>query len=99
MCSPAEIASKRAYACRQKTEKREWVNAYKLQKGCIDCGYNAHPAALEFDHLPEYGPRQITVSKLATAFTSIKALLVEIAKCEVVCANCHNIRTENRRKG
>jgi hypothetical protein len=28
------------------------IHAYQLEKGCIDCGFNKHPAALEFDHLP-----------------------------------------------
>ena len=30
---------------------RRWLDAYKLSIGCIDCGYNAHHAALHFDHV------------------------------------------------
>ena len=26
------------------------INKYKMNKGCIDCGYNKHPKALCFDH-------------------------------------------------
>lgn len=75
----------------------ERMNAYKLEVGCVDCGYKGHFAALEFDHLPGH-TRLNTVSSL-TANRSWKTLLKEVAKCELVCANCHNIRTYNRRKG
>lgn len=75
---------------------RQQVAEYKLSVGCVDCGYNAHPEALEFDHLP--GADKITaVSKMY--FTSRPdELWAEIAKCELVCANCHRIRTYNRRR-
>lgn len=26
------------------------LDALKLEAGCVDCGYNKHPAALHFDH-------------------------------------------------
>jgi hypothetical protein len=37
---------------RRYKQQREIVDAYKISKGCADCGYNTHPAALDFDHLP-----------------------------------------------
>jgi hypothetical protein len=65
---------------------------YKLERGCQDCGYREHPAALEFDHV--IGTKVANVSML---LGQEKKLWEEVAKCEVVCANCHNIRTHNRR--
>jgi hypothetical protein len=79
-------------------ERRALVDRIKVERGCADCGFNAHPHALEFDHLP--GTRKIdTVARLATTRprSPIDGLLAEIAKCEVVCANCHAIRTAGRR--
>jgi hypothetical protein len=69
-----------------------WVVAYKLEKGCADCGYRAHHAALDFDHTK--GKTQ-NIGNMR----SIPAIIAEIEKhkCEVVCANCHRIRTVNRR--
>jgi len=32
---------------REALKRHLWLNAYKLEKGCIDCGYNAHAVALE----------------------------------------------------
>ena len=70
--------------------------AIKLERGCADCGYNQAAAALDFDHLPG------TVKVFSIAQASGRTwptVLEEIAKCEVVCANCHRIRTAKRRYG
>ena len=75
----------------------ERLSAYKLEVGCVDCGYRQHAAALEFDHLPGV-IRCGTVSYLA-GNEPWRVALAEIAKCEVVCSNCHSIRTFNRKKG
>lgn len=73
--------------------KREYVGALKLERGCTDCGYAAHPAALDFDHLP--GTIKVRDIKQGQQL-GWQALLNEIDKCEVVCANCHRIRTYER---
>ena len=67
----------------------------KMSRGCADCGYRAHSAALDFDHLPGCD-KHATVARLARR-GSVERLLAEIAKCEVVCANCHRVRTATRR--
>lgn len=74
--------------------KKKYVDEYKMKHGCSDCGYNAHPAALDFDHLP--GTVKVRDIKSGQQLGWL-ALLAEIAKCEVVCANCHRIRTAIRR--
>lgn len=73
------------------------INQIKLERGCTDCGYRLHPAALHFDHLP--GTIKYKNIAQMTSNTSLKVLMAEIAKCEVVCANCHAIRTAKRRNG
>ena len=61
--------------------------------GCVDCGYNAHPAALEFDHLPGADKK----FELALGHSrGVDAIRLELAKCECVCANCHRVRTTKR---
>lgn len=67
------------------------VRDIKLARGCKDCGYCGHPDALEFDHLRD---KKFTI---AEGRRNVDKLLEEIEKCEVVCANCHRIRTANRR--
>jgi hypothetical protein len=75
----------------------EYIAVIKLERGCVDCGFNLWPEALEFDHLPGT-TKLFNVSDVTRR--SDKALLdAEIAKCEVVCSNCHKHRTARRRVG
>ena len=85
----------RSYVKGKRVKFREFIQKAKTDKGCIDCGYNAHPAALDFDHLPGTEKR-FTIGAFGSNY-SRAALLEEMAKCEIVCANCHRIRTANRR--
>lgn len=69
---------------------KQFLAQYKLEKGCQDCGYNKHRTALDFDHVTGDKKFNLAFSK---SITQAKA---EIKKCEVVCSNCHRIRTYNR---
>ena len=62
---------------------------------CTDCKQMFPPYVMEFDHVR--GRKFKPVSTLAKV-GSVQALLDEIAKCDLVCANCHAIRTHNRRQ-
>lgn len=64
----------------------------KIKSGCMDCGYNEHPYVLDFDHVR--GKKIGSICSLRNR--SWEIIEAEIAKCEVVCANCHRIRTLNR---
>jgi hypothetical protein len=58
---------------------------------CVDCG-EADPLVLEFDHL---GAKNFNIAK-GLRDRQWQAVLDEIAKCDVVCANCHRRRTALR---
>jgi len=58
---------------------------------CTDCG-EGDPLVLEFDHV---GEKSFDVGK-GIRDRSWQSVLDEIAKCEVVCANCHRRRTVRR---
>ena len=85
------VAVKRAERC---AEARDWVNNYKMERGCTDCGYAVHPHALDLDHLPQYEKLFTVADQMHRHIDSVKA---EVSKCEVVCANCHRIRTAERK--
>lgn len=78
---------------KRRMERMDFVSAYKLEKGCLDCGYNEYAIALQFDHVR--GEKVGNISDLLTSTWDI--LLEEINKCEVVCANCHHVRTMTER--
>ncbi len=60
-------------------------------KSCTDCGIN-DKRVLEFDHL---GNKTAGISTKMGNW-SWERILTEIAKCEIVCCNCHRIRTLTR---
>jgi len=62
---------------------------------CADCG-DEHPwYVMQFDHVR--GTKRSDVSTLVSHACGLATIKAEIAKCEVVCANCHATRTHNRR--
>jgi hypothetical protein len=66
------------------------VHAYLTDKRCEFCGFS-DIRALQFDHVR--GVKRNSVSALANIGASWASILIEIAKCRVLCANCHAIRT------
>ncbi len=81
---------------RRAKDDRGYFQCVKVERGCTDCGYSADPVALDFDHLPGTTKKY----RIACMAGMSRALIdAEIAKCEVVCANCHRIRTAQRLKG
>lgn len=65
---------------------------YKSGKPCADCENSFEPCAMDFDHVA--GEKLCNVSKMSAY--SIKEIEAEIAKCELVCSNCHRVRSYNR---
>ena len=64
---------------------------YWRENPCTDCG-ETDPLVLEFDHLAD---KAFDISR-ALPDRSWQSILAEIAKCQVVCANCHRRRTARR---
>ena len=62
---------------------------------CHDCGGKFHPACFDFDHI-EPSEKSANVSQLCGS--SFDRAMQEAAKCELVCANCHRIRTTKSEK-
>ena len=76
--------------------RRVLIDQMKLQAGCADCGYDKEAVALDFDHLvPSEKKFNISQSIIRQPWESV---LAEIAKCQVVCSNCHRVREHNRRE-
>lgn len=68
----------------------------ELKSGpCTDCGKHFPPIAMDFDHVR--GQKTANVSSLY--FAPAETVMEEIAKCELVCACCHRIRTERNYHG
>lgn len=57
---------------------------------CTDCGKRYPHYVMDFDHV--FGEKKYNIGNMVNLL-STRLLNEEIDKCEVVCANCHRIRT------
>jgi Zn finger protein HypA/HybF involved in hydrogenase expression len=88
------MLSKAKEAIRQ--SRRIIIDNMKLQAGCQDCGYAENAVALDFDHIPGNGTKRFNISQSILSH-DWDVVLAEIAKCQIVCSNCHRVREANRR--
>lgn len=70
------------------------IRELKSTTPCSDCHIIYPYYVMDFDHV---GKKTAEVSRLISNGCG-KRVLKEIKECELVCANCHRIRTYNRRK-
>lgn len=88
------MPSDREYRKRRYARRKAWLNLMKLERGCDRCGYRTSPAALDWDHKPGV----VKSFQISQAWSrSEEAILAEIEKCRLVCANCHREDSQERR--
>lgn len=83
-------------AARKKSQRknREWLRKRKEASPCTDCGSFFPHYIMEWDHLPGHDKHRNVSSMCNMGRDKIEQ---EMAKCELVCANCHRVRTHERR--
>ena len=94
-------ASNKEYyvAKRQRLREKHRHEIQRLKdKPCADCGGRFPYYVMDFDHLPGFEKKE-GVANMRHRTASWKAVLEEIAKCELVCSNCHRARTWQRKYG
>lgn len=81
-------------------ELRRYMVSVKAAATCPDCvavGMDGRwPAeVMQFDHVPERGAKLGTINEFVTSRDEA-GMLAEMAKCDIVCANHHAMRTKAR---
>ena len=66
----------------------------KTENPCQDCNQFYPSVAMHFDHVR--GKKKFNIGYAISTDISWNRILDEIAKCDVICANCHSIRTWSR---
>lgn len=92
--TPEQQQKTREASRAQSLKIQKWLDEYKLTRGCADCGYNAYPEALQFDH---EGPKTANIGELRTSIARIQAE-IDRGQCVVRCANCHAVITRRRKR-
>ena len=87
--SPEKISIKK-----QKEALARYLKEVKEKNPCMDCKISYPYYMMDFDHVR--GKKQANVAELINTLSK-KRIDTEIAKCEVVCSNCHRSRTYMRK--
>ena len=82
----------RDYANEHAAHRRAQLIELKEGKPCADCGQVFHHVCMDWDHVR--GEKLMNVSQMVNR--AWDQVLAEIEKCELVCANCHRLRTWRR---
>lgn len=73
-------------------QERKLILVTEFGNKCQDCGFTGPPFMFDFDHRnPEEKER------LVGHFRSLEKMRKEAEKCDLVCANCHRLRTHKQR--
>lgn len=88
--SPKEKDRLSKKKARQIHENRQLLKKLK-NVPCMDCGQSYPSFVMDFDHR-DPSKKKFSVGSAVRDHT-LDAIMKEIEKCDVVCANCHRIRT------
>lgn len=106
-CKNARYVDSLHYSCRLcvavrnkrvKQENSGWVKKYKENSPCADCNVKYAYYVMDFDHIDPAKKKFMIGRAVSTGGKSLKIIRKEIEKCDLVCANCHRIRTHKFRK-
>jgi hypothetical protein len=93
--TPEGRAKKRAANARWRKSMQEWYHELKETLSCARCGFDRAPA-LQFHHR-EGGTKELNLGEVIAQGWGKQRILDEVAKCEVLCANCHLIHHADER--
>jgi hypothetical protein len=79
---------------RRRLDMQDRNDAIKLSLGCSDCGWSEWARGLDWDHVR--GRKVSTIAILIANGRPWPEVLEEMEKCDLVCANCHRMRTVER---
>lgn len=82
-------ARARTHTVKQRKILREAISAAK-NVPCVDCNRRFPVICMDFDHLEN---KKFNIADMPRSVVSLKTLMAEIEKCDVVCACCHRVRT------
>lgn|SRR6267154_2044277 len=78
-----------------KHSRQEYIRNLKSVP-CKDCNKSFPWYCMDFDHIPERGPKLFDISNFCSRQMAWQKLDAEIAKCDIVCGCCHRIRSRQR---
>lgn len=88
-CNDCRLLVNRKY----KSHNSDLVKRWKMLKGCALCDFKAeHSVQLDLDHIIPRKSKTYHKQAINTSWSK-KRLKEELSKCQVLCANCHRLKT------
>jgi hypothetical protein len=91
-CDTCYVARK----AERRREIRQWLNDLKGTMKCERCPVTDF-RCLDFHHHSD--DKEFNIGNAVRFGMARETILTEIAKCEVICSNCHRIETWQRKNG
>ena len=89
-CRECCVARKKATS----NKHRAIVGRWKMMKGCQSCGFKAeHYCQLDLDHVVQGTKHKSLRHHSYEPSWSMPRIKAELAKCQVLCKNCHAEKT------
>ena len=77
---------------KQARRDRYWLLSKWKEQPCEYCGGQFPPRVMEFHHVR--GEKEFTISESSSRVIALRSVVREVAKCDLVCANCHRMAAE-----
>ncbi len=87
---PGVREMERASSKKRHRKVTDYMRSLKIGRPCADCKNSFPPECMDFDHVR--GEKIHEVSRVCNK----EFVDAEILKCDLVCANCHRIRTKKK---
>ena len=88
ICKPCVLSNLK----RHRQKMRNLVNRWKCMKGCSSCGFKGHHFQLDLDHV-DPSTKYAQNHRAYEPNWKKERIKKELAKCVVLCANCHRLKT------
>lgn len=84
----------------EKRKRNEEIKGFldnEKSKPCSDCKISYHPFVMDYDHV-DPKKKKMMISQAVRRGATLESVKRELEKCELVCANCHRMRTLRQMK-
>lgn len=93
---PPGTAASRAQNLADRLRRNTAIVRRAKAQPCADCGIQYPFYVMQLDHVR--GKKRFGLGRIKGSAIAASRILDEIAKCDVVCANCHAARTYTRQQ-
>ena len=89
-CKPCAATKRKAQRTEHQAAVHQAISFFYGGWQCIKCGFEGHPAQFDCHHR-DPSTKSFSISDAKKLKLSNAALITELTKCDLLCANCHRL--------